>query len=98
MLERSDVTALTSFVTQALFKARENGDAGVRHAGIPALDKLPKITTAIFGLGGHDLQPRHLIAGFENMEKPNCGAVRLSRLAVLHQERRRRAWPSCRTG
>ena len=71
MLERSDVTALTSLVTQALCKARENGDAGVRHAGIPALDKLPKITTAIFGLGGHDLQPRDMIACYANMEKPD---------------------------
>ncbi|MFL5289466.1 MAG: hypothetical protein ACJ8AW_53050 [Rhodopila sp.] len=33
VLERSDVTALTGFVTQALFRARENAD-GVRHAGI----------------------------------------------------------------
>ena len=30
-------TALTTFVTQALFKARENAD-GVRHPGIPAID------------------------------------------------------------
>lgn len=69
VLERSEVTALTQLVTQALCKARENGDAGVRHAGIPALTKLPKITTAIFGLGGHDLQPRDLIACYANMEK-----------------------------
>jgi pyruvate-ferredoxin/flavodoxin oxidoreductase len=68
VLERSDVTALTGFVTQALFRARENAD-GVRHAGIPAIDKLPRVTTAIFGLGGHDLQPRHLIAAFKNMER-----------------------------
>ena len=69
VLERSEVTALTTLVTQALCKARENGDVGVRHAGIPAIDKLPKITTAIFGLGAHDLQPRDMIACFENMEK-----------------------------
>ncbi len=68
VLERSDVTALTGFVTQALFRARENAD-GVRHVGIPAIDKLPRVTTAIFGLGAHDLQPRHLIAAFANMEK-----------------------------
>jgi pyruvate-ferredoxin/flavodoxin oxidoreductase len=68
VLERSDVTALTGMVTQALFKARENAD-GVRHAGIPAIDALPRVTTAIFGLGAHDLQPRHLVAAFKNMEK-----------------------------
>jgi len=71
VLERSEVTALTSAVTQALCKARENGDGTVRHAGIPALAKLPKLTTAIFGLGGHDLQPRDMIACFANMEKDN---------------------------
>ncbi len=69
VLERSDVTALTGLVTQALFKARENA-SGVRHAGIPAIDALPRITTAIFGLGAHDLQPRHLIAAFKNMDNP----------------------------
>lgn len=68
VLERSDQTALTTFVTQALFKGAENA-SGERHAGIPAITQMPRITTAIFGLGGHDLQPRHLIAGFENMAK-----------------------------
>lgn len=67
VLERSDVTALTGMVTHALFKARENADQ-VRHAGVPPIEKLPKLTTAIFGLGAHDLQPRHLIAAFKNME------------------------------
>ena len=67
VLERSDQTVLTSLVTQALFKARENVSQ-VRHAGIPALKDSPLLTTAIFGLGGHDLQPRHLIAAFKNME------------------------------
>ena len=67
ILERSEQTALTSLVTQALFKARENADA-LRHEGIPAITALPQLTTAIFGLGGHDLQPRHLIAAFKNME------------------------------
>ncbi|HQR25636.1 MAG TPA: 2-oxoacid:acceptor oxidoreductase family protein [Nocardioides sp.] len=66
VLERSDQTALTGLVTQALFKARENA-AGVRHPGVPALADPPRLTTAIFGLGGHDLQPRHLIAGYQNM-------------------------------
>ena len=67
VLERSDQTALTSLVTQALFKARENADQ-LRHPGIPAIKAMPRLTTAIFGLGGHDLQPRHLIAAFKNME------------------------------
>ena len=67
VLERSDQTALTSLVTQALFKARENVDQ-LRHPDIPAMPVAPPLTTAIFGLGGHDLQPRHLIAAFKNME------------------------------
>ena len=67
VLERSDQTALTSLVTQALFKARENASQ-MRHPGIPALTTSPVLTTAIFGLGGHDLQPRHLIAAFKSME------------------------------
>ena len=29
--------------------------------------KTPSLTTAIFGLGGHDVQPRHLIAAFKHM-------------------------------
>ncbi|MFZ0158480.1 MAG: 2-oxoacid:acceptor oxidoreductase family protein, partial [Kineosporiaceae bacterium] len=66
VLERSDQIALTSLVTQALFKGRENADS-VRHRGIPGMDAAPVLTTAIFGLGGHDLQPRHLIAAFKNM-------------------------------
>ena len=66
VLERSDQTALTSLVTQALFKARENADTE-RHPGIPPMSSLPTLTTAIFGLGGHDLQPRHLIAACRNM-------------------------------
>ena len=74
VLERSEQTALTTLVTQALFKARENGEqrraAGnrTRHADIPAIETIPALTTAIFGLGGHDLQPRHLIATFKAME------------------------------
>jgi pyruvate-ferredoxin/flavodoxin oxidoreductase len=70
VLERSDVTALSSLVANALFKAHENVD-GVRHPGIPPIEKLPTITTAIFGLGAHDLQPRHLVAAFKNMETRN---------------------------
>jgi len=74
VLERSDLTVLTGFVTQALFKARENA-VGVRHVGIPAIDSLPRVTTAIFGLGAHDLQPRHLVAAFRNMEKPDSAPL-----------------------
>ena len=67
ILERSEVTSLTNLVTQSLFKARENNDL-IRHRGIPPIDSLPKISTGIFGIGGHDLQPRHLIAAYRNME------------------------------
>ncbi len=67
VLERSDDTALTTRVTHALFKALENNGL-IRHQGIPAIASLPKISTGIFGLGAHDLQPRHLIAAFKNME------------------------------
>ncbi|KAA5602055.1 2-oxoacid:acceptor oxidoreductase family protein [Blastochloris sulfoviridis] len=101
VLERSDVTALTSFVTQALFKGVENA-AGERHPGIPAIKTLPKITTAIFGLGAHDLQPRHLVAAFKNMETKNAPFVYLGsqffaknpspKLAAL-QERLKAAYP-----
>jgi pyruvate-ferredoxin/flavodoxin oxidoreductase len=72
VLERSDQTALTTLVTQALIKGRENADQ-LRHAGVPAIKSMPKLTTAIFGLGGHDLQPRHLIAAFKNMEDGKGG-------------------------
>ncbi len=65
VLERSDQTSLTSLVTTALFKARANAD-GAGH-DVPALTALPRLTTAIFGLGGHDVQPRHLVAAFEHM-------------------------------
>lgn len=66
VLERSDDTALTRLVTQSLFKARANADAP-QHEGIPAMATTPTVTTAIFGLGGHDVQPRHLIAAFKQM-------------------------------
>ena len=67
VLERSEQTALTALVTQALFRGRENASQ-LRHVGVPAIETMPRLTTAIFGLGGHDLQPRHLIAAFKNME------------------------------
>ncbi|SNT11114.1 2-oxoacid:acceptor oxidoreductase family protein [Tropicimonas sediminicola] len=101
VLERSDVTALTSLVNQALVKAVENAD-GERYPGIPALSKLPRLTTAIFGLGAHDLQPRHLIAAFDNMDEANAPFVYLGsqffakdpspQLAEL-QDRLRAAYP-----
>ena len=77
VLERSEQTELTRLVTGALFKACENADARggeERHPGIPAIKTPPQVTTAIFGLGGHDLQPRHLIAAFKNMEGKRPGA------------------------
>jgi pyruvate-ferredoxin/flavodoxin oxidoreductase len=76
VLERSENTALTGLVAQALFKARENA-AGMRHPDIPAIDTAPKITTAVFGLGAHDLQPRHLVAACKNMEEKNVPFVYL---------------------
>jgi len=68
VLERSDVTALTGLVTRALSKARENA-SGACHPGVPAIAEPPRLTTAIFGLGGHDLQPRHLVAAFDAMDR-----------------------------
>ncbi len=70
VLERSDQTALTTLVTQALFRAGANAQEQ-RHEGIPALATQPRLTTAIFGLGGHDVQPRHIIAAYEQMAEPN---------------------------
>ena len=67
VLERSEVTALTTLVTQSLFKAAENAGL-IRHQGIPPITALPKISTGIFGMGAHDLQPRHLVAAYRNME------------------------------
>ena len=66
VLERSDDTALTRLVTQSLFKARQNAD-GAAFPGIPALTTTPRLASAIFGLGGHDLQPRHLVAAFKHL-------------------------------
>ena len=66
VLERSDQTALTSLVTEALFKARANAD-GHQYQGIPALASVPRLTTAIFGLGGHDVQPRHIVAAYRQL-------------------------------
>ncbi|MDR1394076.1 MAG: 2-oxoacid:acceptor oxidoreductase family protein [Bifidobacteriaceae bacterium] len=83
VLERSDDTALTRFVTSALFHAAANAAASapsttadpattsalnaLPYAGVPALARSPRLTSAIFGLGGHDVQPRHLVAAFKTM-------------------------------
>ena len=75
VLERSDQTALTAMVTRAMFKARENAVSPERHPGIPAVDRSPQLTTAIFGLGGHDLQPRHLVAAFKHMLEPDASPL-----------------------
>ena len=101
VLERCETTALTALVTQALFKAAENADRP-RHAGIPPLRALPTITTAIFGLGAHDLQPRHLVAAYKNMDEGNVPFVYLGsqfftphptpRLAAL-QDRLKAGYP-----
>lgn len=66
VLERCDETRLTEQVSRALLKAAENAQS-IRHPGILPLSQLPQINTGIFGLGGHDLQPCHLIAAFDNM-------------------------------
>lgn len=102
VLERSDQLALTSLVASALYKSRENAESE-RYCGIPACEALPAITSAIFGLGGHDLQPRHLIAAFRKLA--TCQVAPLiylgsqffasdpdPELAAL-QDRLRRAYP-----
>ncbi|HRA05227.1 MAG TPA: 2-oxoacid:acceptor oxidoreductase family protein [Propionicimonas sp.] len=72
VMERSDDTALTRLVTQALFHARANAEAATDvFADVPPLARIPRLITAIFGLGGHDVQPRHLVAGFQNMVADN---------------------------
>jgi len=70
VLERSDDNALTRLVSQALFRARANAVAADQFPGVPPLADSPRLTTAIFGLGGHDVQPRHLVAAFKNMVSP----------------------------
>ncbi|HEY7866132.1 MAG TPA: 2-oxoacid:acceptor oxidoreductase family protein [Psychromonas sp.] len=70
VLERCDEARLTERVSRALFKASENA-VTLRHKGIMPLTNPPQVNTGIFGLGGHDLQPCHLIAAFENMFAEN---------------------------
>ncbi|MCE1236071.1 MAG: 2-oxoacid:acceptor oxidoreductase family protein [Hyphomicrobiales bacterium] len=100
VLERSDQTVLTGLVIQALYRGLERADAA-------KLDRMPRVTTAIFGLGAHDLQPRHLVAAYDAMEKSDAaplvylGSTFFSktpspRLAAL-QTRLAAAYPETRT-
>ncbi|MEO5330003.1 MAG: 2-oxoacid:acceptor oxidoreductase family protein [Magnetococcus sp. THC-1_WYH] len=68
VLERSDSTMLSELVANALFKSVQN-HRQPRHDGIAPMAEAPIVCTGIFGLGGHDLQPRHLVAAFRNMEE-----------------------------
>ncbi len=67
VLERSDLMSLTHLVEEALFKGVAARSNPGRFPGIPALNDVPRLTTAVFGLGAHDLQPCDLIAAAENM-------------------------------
>ncbi len=68
ILERSDQLELTKLVTAAVHKGLANSRRE-RYPGIPAISGSgPELSTAIFGLGGHDLQPRHLVAAFEALD------------------------------
>jgi len=75
ILERSEDTALTRAVSQALFHGVANAVDQSTYPGIPPLAVLPKITTGIFGLGAHDVQPRHLIAAFKAMAHGTTGRL-----------------------
>lgn len=75
VLERSDQMALTQLVTGALFKSAANASVPGRFAGITELARIPALTSAIFGLGGHDLQPRDLIAAARNMAGDNASPL-----------------------
>lgn len=70
VLERSDSTMLSEMVANSLFKAVQNQKQH-RHDKLPVLHDAPILCTGIFGLGGHDLQPRHLVSAFRNMEEGN---------------------------
>jgi pyruvate-ferredoxin/flavodoxin oxidoreductase len=77
VLERSDDTALTRLVTQTLFRAQAGQVVPTRGTAADAvrLPAAPRVTSAIFGLGGHDVQPRHLVAAFEAMAAGSVGDV-----------------------
>ncbi|MDR1118938.1 MAG: 2-oxoacid:acceptor oxidoreductase family protein, partial [Bifidobacteriaceae bacterium] len=49
--------------------------AALPYPGVPALARPPALTTAIFGLGGHDVQPRDLIAAFKAMAAGEAGRL-----------------------
>jgi pyruvate/2-oxoacid:ferredoxin oxidoreductase alpha subunit len=79
VLERSDDTALTRLVNQALLHARANAEASKTqqpYPDVPAIAAIPRLTTAIFGLGGHDVQPRHLVAAGCPGNRPCGGSIR----------------------
>lgn len=69
VLERSDLASLTSLVNTALIKATQNSRTE-RYLGIPVLraDEIPTLSCGFFGIGGHDVQPRHLIAAVKAMD------------------------------
>ncbi|MCL1898346.1 MAG: 2-oxoacid:acceptor oxidoreductase family protein, partial [Micrococcales bacterium] len=75
ILERSEDTALTRLTSQALLKARFNAEAGAADDGIPGIQAVPRLSTAIFGLGGHDVQPRHLVAVYKAMASGDIAPV-----------------------
>lgn len=75
VLERSDQMALTQLVTTALFKGAANASSPGRFIDIDPLPRIPALTSAIFGLGGHDLQPRDLIAAAQNMAGENTSPL-----------------------
>ncbi|MFB9619940.1 2-oxoacid:acceptor oxidoreductase family protein [Brooklawnia cerclae] len=75
VMERSDQMALTQFVTQAMFKGAANASHPGRFIDVEPVEELPALTSAIFGLGGHDLQPRDLIAAARNMAGDNASPL-----------------------
>ncbi len=75
VMERSDQMVLTQFVDQAMFRGAANANHPGRFPGIEPVDQIPATTSAIFGLGGHDLQPRDLIAAAENMAGQNASPL-----------------------
>ncbi|WIY84021.1 2-oxoacid:acceptor oxidoreductase family protein [Propionimicrobium sp. PCR01-08-3] len=75
IMERSDQMALTGFVNQAIFRGAANAAHPGRFPGIEPIDEIPAMTSAIFGLGGHDLQPRDLVAAAQNMAGENASPL-----------------------
>ncbi len=75
VLERSDLMSLTHFVEEALFKGVASRSHPGRFPGVPTLADVPRLTTAVFGLGAHDLQPCDLVAAAENMAGDNASPL-----------------------